>query len=107
MSDIPLPFRCWCGKTRLADRTYCAEHAPGVPPNINPLGDDSMQRFRQDNTEGYSDADLVAMNEAFERSVNMRLGGKICGLNPSLLDHLAEEVQFAFDQGFRDYQLVR
>jgi hypothetical protein len=68
-----------------------------------------LNRFRQDNTQGYDDADLAAMNEAFERSVNMRLGqpGKVSDLHPSLLDRLAEEVQFAFDQGFRDYQLVR
>jgi hypothetical protein len=60
-----------------------------------------MKRFRQDNTEGYSDVDLAVMNEAFDCAVNryMELVGKI---DKSLLDHLAEEVQFTFDQQHKE-----
>lgn len=60
-----------------------------------------MARFRQDNIEGYNDAELAEMNWAFDRSVKMRLArpGNISGvLDGSLEDRIAEEVQFAFDR---------
>jgi hypothetical protein len=61
-----------------------------------------MPRFRQDNTEGYSDADLVALNEAYEQAMADNYSE---GLVPDSIeykswqDHVAERVQADFDEG--------
>lgn len=62
-----------------------------------------MTRFRMDNTEGYSAAELAEMNAAFEAMIAR------CPLSSdtkSWQDHVAEKVQFQFDAGFRGDKLV-
>lgn len=62
-----------------------------------------MNRFRQDNTEGYSDAELVKLNEAFEslKSDCASSLEEMDGLaRKSYEDHIAERVQAAFDSRY-------
>jgi hypothetical protein len=63
-----------------------------------------MQRFQMDNTEGYTQSELDEMNRAFAAMVDA------CPLSAdtkSWQDHLAEQVQFFFDQGQRGADLIR
>lgn len=59
-----------------------------------------MERFRQDNTEGYSDADLRALNERYAEAVYLppdtleRMGDLAVW---SWEDHCAEQVLADFD----------
>lgn len=59
-----------------------------------------MPRFTQDDTEGYSDQDLIALNAAYEEMVYLppdalaRMNDLTLG---SWEDHCAEQVQFDFD----------
>ena len=67
-----------------------------------------MARFSSDNTEGYSESDLAALNTAFvqvctigdlpERSDDLYTG--------SLLDVIAENLQAAYDAGKRGDDLI-
>jgi hypothetical protein len=64
-----------------------------------------MARFRQDNTEGYSDSDLAALNRLYEEAVYLpadaleRMNDLERG---SWEDHCAEQVQADFDARSRD-----
>lgn len=57
-----------------------------------------MKRFRRDNTEGYTQDDLDALNEAFERELATHdyehLDDAARG---SFEDHIAEQVQQVYD----------
>jgi hypothetical protein len=65
-------------------------------------------RFRQDNTEGYSDADLAPLNAAFEEIMNANADLWANDTSPgrdlafkSWQDNVAEELLFRYDQGRR------
>ena len=63
-----------------------------------------MPRFTQDNTEGYTDAQLEALNDRYEAAVSEALGEDA---DPedletgSQLDHVAERVLAEYDRGER------
>jgi len=62
-----------------------------------------MTRFRQDNTEGYSNHDLARLNEAFDSLVAdcaETLETMDNGARKSYEDHIAERVQAAFDSRY-------
>ena len=70
-------------------------------------------RFRQDNTEGYSDADLAALNAAFEEVINANADLWANDTSPSRdlafkswQDNVAEEFLFRYDQGRRGDALL-
>jgi hypothetical protein len=70
-------------------------------------------RFRQDNTEGYSDADLAALNAAFEEIMNANADLWANDTSPgrdlafkSWQDNVAEELLFRYDQGRRGDALL-
>ncbi len=69
-----------------------------------------MPRFRQDNTEGYTDADLAEMNAAFEQIMagDYPDRDEADDFNniKSVEDHLAESIQSAFDRGARGVILL-
>ena len=63
-------------------------------------------RFRQENTEGYSDADLAALNAAFEEIMNANADLWANDTSPgrdlafkSWQDNVAEELLFRCDRG--------
>ena len=65
-------------------------------------------RFRQENTEGYSDADLAPLNAAFEEIMNANADLWANDTSPgrdlafkSWQDNVAEELLFRYDQGRR------
>lgn len=66
-----------------------------------------MARFEMDNTEGYSQSDLKALNEAFDYLTNERV------LDPdkydvkSWHDHIAERLLVRYDAGDRGFKLKR
>lgn len=74
-----------------------------------------MNRFRQDNTEGYSAAQLAILNEEFDlraSEVEDYLDTLSDLERKSHLDHIAENVQSEFDtttkanDGYADYWLT-
>jgi len=63
-------------------------------------------RFRQENTEGYSDADLAALNAAFEEVMNANADLWANDTSPgrdlafgSWQDNVAEELLLRYDRG--------
>jgi hypothetical protein len=66
-----------------------------------------MTRFRQDNTQGYSDADLDEMNAVFDHIMTEDYpdSDEPDFNRKSFEDHVAEKIQFAFDQGARGASL--
>ena len=69
--------------------------------------------FRQDNTDGYSGADLAALNAAFEQimKANAELWANDTSPGRDLAfkswqDHVAEELLLRYDQGHRGDALV-
>lgn len=56
-----------------------------------------MERFRQDNTEGYSDADLAEMNLTFKARCNMLLGQYKEECREDVMQQWAEDIQAEFD----------
>ncbi|MDE2103651.1 MAG: hypothetical protein KGL39_40810 [Patescibacteria group bacterium] len=63
-----------------------------------------MPVFRMDNTEGYAQAELDAMNRAFKYLV----AACPCSADSkSWRDRLAERVQLLFDQGWRGGELIK
>ena len=71
-------------------------------------------RFRQDNTEGYSDADLAPLNAAFEEIMNANADLWAADTSPgrdlafkSWQDNVAEELLFRYERGWRDNALLR
>jgi hypothetical protein len=66
----------------------------------------TQKRFRMDNTEGYSQADLDALNEAFDYLANE------CVLDPdhynikSWHDHIVERLLTRYDGGDRGPALI-
>ena len=68
-----------------------------------------MARFRQDNTEGYSDSELAELNAAYEEVLgnnppNPELGDP--EVDKSFEDFVAETVQARFDLGDRGAALT-
>lgn len=57
-----------------------------------------MDRFRMDNTEGYSQSDLDALNAAFEQELADSITDWMDDSTlRSFEDHVAEQVQQAYD----------
>lgn len=57
-----------------------------------------MDRFRTDNTEGYSQSDLDALNAAFERELASSDTEWMDDITrKSFEDHVAEQVQQVYD----------
>lgn len=54
-----------------------------------------MERFREDNTEGYSAHDLVMLNRAYELACFVIDPDNIC--DKSVLDKISEVVQSEYD----------
>lgn len=70
-------------------------------------------RFRQDNTEGYIDADLAVLNAAFEEIMKANADLWADNTSPgrdlaftSWQDNVAEELLFRYDQGLRGDALL-
>jgi hypothetical protein len=68
-------------------------------------------RFRRDNTEGYTEADLVALNAAFDAIVHQnRIGGADWDYDSaeelSWQDHICEELLARYAAGIRGADLM-
>lgn len=66
-----------------------------------------MTRFRQDNTDGYSDADLAALNEAFDEIVSANYDYRHDANCKSWQDSVAEKLLARYDNGVRGDALTR
>jgi hypothetical protein len=71
------------------------------------IGDTKMTRFTQQNTEGYSDADLEALNAAFDHITgSVRMGADRYDIS-LWHDHVAERLLARYDAGERGVKLAR
>ena len=61
-------------------------------------------RFARDNTEGYTPAELTMLNAAWHRMAVSTMDET--SDDKSLMDHVAEELLFHFDQGARGDALI-
>jgi hypothetical protein len=66
-----------------------------------------MAYFTHDNTSGYDDADLAALNAAWNSLPCVVLDEEQDDIaTKSMLDHISEELLFHYDQGLRGDALV-